>query len=70
MSAGGPTYRIGHVTSLVDEIVRYRDRGDVVLETQARRQLDEILSIGIEHARSKSVREELASALASIEVQS
>ena len=63
-------YRIGHVMALVDEILRYRHAGRVVEEEQSRRTLDEVLSIGIEHARSKSVREQLASALAAIEVRS
>ena len=63
-------YRIEHVTALVDEILRYRHAGRVVEEKRSRRTLDEVLSIGIEHARSKSVREQLASALAAIEVRS
>ena len=63
-------YRIGHVQAIVDEILRHRYNGDVVLEGQARRTLAEILAQGIEHARSQSVREQLADALAAVEVQS
>ena len=60
-------FRIGHVQATVDEILRYRHNGDVVLEGQARRTLAEILAQGIEHARSQSVREQLADALAAVD---
>jgi hypothetical protein len=52
--------RIGHVAAIVDDILRYRRGGDIVLEEQAIRTYEEILGCGVEHSRSCSVREQLA----------
>lgn len=54
------SFRIGHVIAIVDDILRYRANGDIVLEEQAIRTYEEILSCGVEHAQSRSVREQLA----------
>jgi hypothetical protein len=63
-------FRIGHVQAAVDEILRYRRRGDVVLEEQALRTYEDILANGVEYSRSTSIREQLAELARLVEVHS